>query len=835
MAGAAAAQVTIRSTHPRLLYLPDGSTEHRTFQAFRDAYLKSRHTRDPYDQRFTSYVASILAMSPGGPPYEPAARYVLMGQPADASATITAFTSYSLYYNGSEGSYGNGADWALAYDWVYNEMTPSQRTSVETKLRNWANSCLNDLNGGGPSEWHGRAQLACQGWICSLALPHDNAGDIALRNNFWNQWQDALRAIDLSEGWPEGGSYWANNRAMYFPMAYEAWQTAVLSNPPFAVADPLRPVRKLGLWQMYTDRGDGSLERYGDIASAVSYYGNGTLTSPIDYYATVTRDPLLATYCEYARTIRTSYLAYYEMPYVWRWAFTYDQSVPKPEGFNLLDPATTLNAFAPKAEIFGKDAFGLVAVRTGWGPGHTAITYKAGDYLAHHGHYDQGTFTIFKNAPLVVNMGGYGTYTGSHRLNYYLRTVGKNSILVMRPGELFPHDGVGTLANDGGQRIVNATGSSVYSVDNWLANKTAGRRYELADINKYEHVEGQYTYVDSDLTNAYNNPTYDRGNAGGKVTQVARQVLWLADRQALVLFDRVSSTNASYKKKWLLHTPNRPAGGTETVVKGLVDDGIMVTDGATIAGNMLISTNGNGKLFHQVVLPSAYEVNKVGGPSYRYYVETDGNDDNGYNGSNQNGGYTTPQWYHDAGDWRIEVTSKVRQVSDTFLNILWPRDTATVSVPASLVLRNDAMVTVFQAGDAVVGFGTSGTISGNLAYSLDAADATTHRLVDLAADATYWVLCGYACLQQVQASPQGVLQFDDSAVGAHAVTVSRTPLYLPADANRDGYVDVVDLLTVVDAFGTALGEPGYDPAADFNGDGLVDVVDLLILVESFGL
>ena len=118
--------------------------------------------------------------------------------------------------------------------------------------------------------------------------------------------------------------------------------------------------------------------------------------------------------------------------------------MPKPEGFTYADPAATLNAFAPKSEMFGQDALGLVAIRTGWGPGHTAITYKAGDYLAHHGHFDQGTFTIFKNAPLVVNMGGYGYYADTHRLNYYVRTVGKNSILVMRPGEAFPHDGVGT-------------------------------------------------------------------------------------------------------------------------------------------------------------------------------------------------------------------------------------------------------------------------------------------------------------------------------------------------------------------------------------------------------
>ena len=57
---------------------------------------------------------------------------------------------------------------------------------------------------------------------------------------------------------------------------------------------------------------------------------------------------------------------------------------------------------------------------------------------------------------------------------------------------------------------------------------------------------------------------------------------------------------------------------------------------------------------------------------------------------------------------------------------------------------------------------------------------------------------------------------------------------LPGDANGDGYVDVVDLLGVVYAFGTGVGETAYDAACDFNGDGYVDVVDLLDLVYNFG-
>jgi hypothetical protein len=59
--------------------------------------------------------------------------------------------------------------------------------------------------------------------------------------------------------------------------------------------------------------------------------------------------------------------------------------------------------------------------------------------------------------------------------------------------------------------------------------------------------------------------------------------------------------------------------------------------------------------------------------------------------------------------------------------------------------------------------------------------------------------------------------------------------FVAADTNGDGSCDVVDLLTLVDAFGKYMGEPGYNAIADFNSDSSVDVVDLLTLVYSFGL
>ncbi len=54
------------------------------------------------------------------------------------------------------------------------------------------------------------------------------------------------------------------------------------------------------------------------------------------------------------------------------------------------------------------------------------------------------------------------------------------------------------------------------------------------------------------------------------------------------------------------------------------------------------------------------------------------------------------------------------------------------------------------------------------------------------------------------------------------------------DANRDGSIDVIDLLRVARSFGKSQGETGYDQRCDFNGDNSVNAADLLILASVFG-
>lgn len=57
---------------------------------------------------------------------------------------------------------------------------------------------------------------------------------------------------------------------------------------------------------------------------------------------------------------------------------------------------------------------------------------------------------------------------------------------------------------------------------------------------------------------------------------------------------------------------------------------------------------------------------------------------------------------------------------------------------------------------------------------------------------------------------------------------------LIGDANGDCTVNVSDLGSLLAAFGTSAGQPGYDATVDFNNSGTVDISDLGLLLAAFG-
>ena len=209
------------------------------------------------------------------------------------------------------------------------------------------------------------------------------------------------------------------------------------------------------------------------------------------------------------------------------------------------------------------------------------------------------------------------------------------------------------------------TGSALQSVADWQQNLGSGAHLEGANLLSYDHVAGDYTYLASDLTPAYNNTSYDETGEGGKVSSVLRSLVYLHQEDRLVLFDRVSSTEPGFKKKWLLHTVNKPDMSNLKVVVGSAENGILQSNASIVRVR-----NGEGRLQIQRVLPENATIRLVGGKDYQFYVEADG-DDSALDGVNFSGGAAFKPWF-DIGSWRVEVQPTREQTDDEFLISLLP-------------------------------------------------------------------------------------------------------------------------------------------------------------------
>ncbi len=56
----------------------------------------------------------------------------------------------------------------------------------------------------------------------------------------------------------------------------------------------------------------------------------------------------------------------------------------------------------------------------------------------------------------------------------------------------------------------------------------------------------------------------------------------------------------------------------------------------------------------------------------------------------------------------------------------------------------------------------------------------------------------------------------------------------PTDLNNDGKVDIQDIATAAQAFGSYPGHPRWDPDADIDEDGRISIKDIIAIALDFG-
>jgi hypothetical protein len=258
----------------------------------------------------------------------------------------------------------------------------------------------------------------------------------------------------------------------------------------------------------------------------------------------------------------------------------------------------------------------------------------------------------------VGDGGHYDDFGSAHDVNFHLRSIAHNTILVHDPSETWPNMRAGRVTgNEGGQAHSwphhngAVTDAAAWNKDQHL--------YDIADIVAFEDC-GSYVYVAGDGTRAY---------SPRKLDCFKRQIVFVRPG-TFVIFDRVVSRGSDFRTTWLLQAMKRP----EKSPPGFV------------------IINGKGRLSVQTLLPHDPQVKlSYGQDQYSY------------------GGHAYPP-RRDTGpapECRIEVSPPQPRRVSYFLHVLTATDATNDSVSSAVLEETEEYMHV-RAGMAVISFARGG-------------------------------------------------------------------------------------------------------------------------------
>ncbi len=643
---------SVRDTHPRLILPQLANWQGGQVSAYMEKRLADLH--------LAGVVVNKDCNSKNA--FQLLACWLTTGKGEAADKVIAMFRSLSVIDPQASGNYGNGWEFALVYDLAFNNpgFSKLDKKFFEALIEDSLGKTIRLLDSDGPSLWHGRSTLAANAWILATVLDGSSPEQRLLIRKAHGHFMSIIEALEFSEAWPEGYNYWINTRAFPLMLAMSAYVNGMQNGSATPRIKAI--MTRLGLWTIYATRPDNRFEGDGDEGPRVDL--KDETQRIIDMIAAVTRKPVFAAFSRYLSHLHKQE-AYY---WGYRWGiplFTDGDMAITTLGKKITSMEDVAKDL-PLAAEFGPGSMGLAYLRSGWKADDTFISFISGHAMVHHGHYGAGGFTLFKNAPLAINSSLYGGFKTPNRLNYSIRSVAKNTLLIMRPDEdIRPNRFFVENVVDGGQRLIMPTGSTIINLDHWRKNLDAGAHYRAGEITGTDFEDSRYTYLKSNIAPAYDTPEFDLQGDDGRVSELTRELFYLREEDRLIVHDVVKTVDASFKKKWLLHTINKPIVTNAKVLQGDSDNGILETEERFIQVE-----NANAELDVQIIYPLDAVARLVGGTGYEYYVENDA-EESVLDGKNYIEGASAEDWF-DVGRWRIEVQPKGERNLDHFLIALSP-------------------------------------------------------------------------------------------------------------------------------------------------------------------
>ncbi|WPP50288.1 heparinase II/III domain-containing protein [Catalinimonas niigatensis] len=569
---------------------------------------------------------------------------------------------------------------ACVYDWCYDLLTSSQKQEFQKEFARIHNSH--------PPYWPVRSEdnvltgHSAAGWywnqiIAGLAIYNENPVIFDTAMDIFFKHVQASRNFYYASAMHPQGHYLAG----YFTHEMQvAWLLKKLTGK-----DAFIPEQQYVPYQLlYSYRPDKQLIRRGDVSDDTGVYTNSkaALGLTAEYY----NDP---------------YLRYFHETGPFR---EYNEDVVNLFVKFLLRSSNTQTKSLetlPLTKYFPEPVGGEMIARTGWDLNSynspTAIVHmRIGQYYwGNHQHKDFGTFQIYYKGNLTGDTGLYqdgsdSDYNSIHWRNYYRSTIAHNGLLIYDPNEKYSG---GTMSNtqvDGGARWPLNNNVNPRSL-NELIDPRNGYQYGKIIAHEFgpESFKPEFSYISGDITWGYN---YSNGVNTNRAKQVTRSMVTFNTDDAkypciFVVFDKVISTNSSFKKSFLLHSMYEPSvsGNKSTILR---------------------KDNLNGKLVSYTLLPDNSEISKIGGAGQEYLIQ----------GKNYSGGTVTNRQVEEFS-WRVEISPSVKREDDEFLHVMAVMDQGTSDPGAEKIISGNLVGA--KVLDRVVTFSKNGSLLSHAKLNLD--------------------------------------------------------------------------------------------------------------------
>ena len=345
------------------------------------------------------------------------------------------------------------------------------------------------------------------------------------------------------------------------------------------------------------------------------------------------------------------------------------------------------------------------------------------NYASSHAHMECGSFQIYYKGALATDSGAYDSWGGTHHMGYNMQTISSNSLLIYNPNlKDYKHSGRENMFYSGGQSIANGA-NLPNTLDGLMNHPALGQCTSLGVANVEKNGKYLYSYMAGDMTGAYDEETVD---------EVSRYMFAVATGiarcpYAVIIFDRITSDDPSYRKSALIHVQNEPT---------ITDDGFAII------------TNGDGKLVVQSVMADT-EYTVIGGEGKEFWIP--GVDENGNYSLEDGRNIPTniksfPGSLEEYGWGRIEISPAEEEKTSYMLTVMYVTDTQNNSVPtrADDISSDNLAESSFTLGSGGecfvtgVGEGKWNIMCGDtLVTTAEVAEGTNMLTFDAAAAGTY--------------------------------------------------------------------------------------------------